>query len=52
MIPRTDVRASVVDRHQIGRSAINGAPCVVVGFQWSQVVRWLAMNEQKASELQ
>jgi hypothetical protein len=47
-----DVRACFVDGHQIGRSAINGAPCVVVGLQSSQVVRWFAMDEQKASELQ
>jgi hypothetical protein len=46
-----DVRASSVDGHQTGRSAINGAPCVVVGLQSAHVVRWFAMDEDKARAL-
>jgi hypothetical protein len=42
------IRAEVVDYHQIGHGVVNGVPSVLLGLKSAQVFRWFALDEAKA----
>ena len=46
------VRAEIVDSHQIGRGDINGVPSVFLGLKSAQVFRLFALDRERATAVQ
>lgn len=45
------IRAEIVDHHQIGNGVVNGIPSVLLGLKSAQVFRWFALDSTKALAL-
>ena len=45
------IRAEIVDHHQIGNGVVNGVPSVFLGLKSTQVFRWFALDGAKALAL-
>ena len=46
------VRAEIVESHQIGHGEVNGVPSVFLGLKSAQVLRFFAIDRQKAMAIQ
>ena len=46
------VRAMIVESHQIGHGEVNGVPSVILGLKSAQVLRLFALDRRKATAIQ